>query len=97
MATSNPFPPTPRQLRCLRALAERTGTTFVYPATRAQASSQIRSLRSRPRDARAPWQELQAQDRDALGYGTAVHPSEVSGYGASAHWRGSQVEPEVPR
>lgn len=33
--------PTGRQLRYLRVLAERTGTTFVPPTTRDQASREI--------------------------------------------------------
>ena len=34
--------PTAKQLAFLRALAQRTGETFAYPATRAQASAGVR-------------------------------------------------------
>ena len=40
--------PTAKQLRFLRTLAQRTGTTFTYPRTRGQASRQIAALRRRP-------------------------------------------------
>jgi hypothetical protein len=40
--------PTPKQLAFLRALADRTGTTFVYPKTRRQASREIAALLDRP-------------------------------------------------
>lgn len=40
--------PTRKQLAFLRALAHRTGTTFVYPKTRGQASRQIAALLDRP-------------------------------------------------
>lgn len=40
--------PTARQLAFLRALSMRTGTTFVMPATRKQASRTIQALLDRP-------------------------------------------------
>jgi hypothetical protein len=40
--------PTRKQLAFLRALAQRTGTTFSYPRTRRQASRQIAQLLARP-------------------------------------------------
>lgn len=40
--------PSRKQLAFLRALAHRTGTTFVYPQTRRQASRQIAALLDRP-------------------------------------------------
>ena len=42
-----PVEPTAKQLALLRALAQRTGETFAYPRTRAQASSEIRRLQQR--------------------------------------------------
>ena len=81
MTAAQETAPTPRQLRYLRALAAGTGTTFEYPATRAEASRQIGRLRTL---SRAP------QERDieaAAPYATAVHEDEVEGYGASATWR----------
>jgi len=60
-------PPTRKQLAFLRALAQRTGTTFTYPRTRAQASRQIAALLARPISAQL---EL---DLDAV----AVHGGEL--------------------
>ena len=40
--------PTPRQLRYLRILADRTGTTFVNPSTSTEASREIRRLEALP-------------------------------------------------
>lgn len=40
--------PTARQLAFLRALSMRTGTTFVMPSTRRQASHAIQRLLDRP-------------------------------------------------
>lgn len=44
--------PTRKQLVFLRSLAHRTGTTFVYPKTRSQASHQIAALLDRPLSSR---------------------------------------------
>lgn len=60
-------PPTRKQLAFLRSLARRTGTTFSYPRTRAQASRQIAALLARPISAQL---EL---DLDAV----AVHGGEL--------------------
>lgn len=47
--TSTTIPkPTRKQLAFLRALAQRTGTTFSYPQTRRDASRQIAALVKRP-------------------------------------------------
>ena len=40
--------PTPKQLRYLKRLAERTGGTFAYPQTKAEASREIERLKGRP-------------------------------------------------
>ena len=41
--------PSVKQLRYLRVLAERCGESFVYPATRAEASAEIERLKGRRR------------------------------------------------
>jgi hypothetical protein len=41
-------PPTRKQLAYLRALANRTGTTFTLPRSRRQASREIAQLINRP-------------------------------------------------
>jgi len=85
--------PTPGQLRYLRVLGEQTGTTFVSPRTRVQASREIdrmRRLRDTTRTARAEVEEVETEDhaeREKLVYATAVQPEEVSGFGSSASWR----------
>jgi hypothetical protein len=48
-----PRPATPKQLRYLRALAERTGTTFTSPRTSQEASEMIDKMRSRRRAERS--------------------------------------------
>jgi hypothetical protein len=82
--------PTQRQLRYLRQLAERSGTSFTPPATRRQASEQIKRLKQR---SRSPGFERR-QDRQAVSQGLAeqqpassVRDDEISGYGVSATWR----------
>ena len=47
-ATQIQQPPTRKQLAYLRALANRTGTTFTLPKTKRQASRQIAQLINRP-------------------------------------------------
>jgi len=84
-----------RQLRYLRALAEQTGTTFTYPTTRAQASSEIERLVKLKSGAdRLP---LDLPDNDeSLHYATAVHSDEVSGHGVSAKWANGADGPDIP-
>jgi hypothetical protein len=94
MNTSTVTAPTDRQLRYLRALAGRTGGTFAYPSTRREASEEIERLRRIGRDVPAPRYEEEDTDARPLMYATAVHESEVSGFGASATWRaGSRPSP----
>jgi hypothetical protein len=84
MTSASRLAPTPRQLRYLRGLAARTGSTFSPPSTRAQASTEIDRLRLIGSAPREGWRE---HDREADHYATAVDPDEVSGYGSSATWR----------
>lgn len=83
------LPPTPRQLRELRRLAEATGTTFTPPQTRRDASRTIAALRTRSRSTQT---ERQLERRDvsaALSEGTlasAPRNNEIHGYGSSARW-----------
>ena len=87
----NDSSPTPAQLRYLRALAEQTGTTFSLPHTRAQASCEIDRLKqlkaSRGRHLESP---READEPGQQPYATAVHPSEVSGFGSQATWHASR-------
>ena len=83
-------PPRPKQLAYLKALAQRTGTSFAYPKTRGEASREIDRLlqlpslssRERARDRRTLDHDLEHQR-----YATGPHADEISGWGASARWR----------
>lgn len=85
-----PSGPTAKQQRYLRTLAERTGTSFTPPKTKAEASREIKRLQSRTRDRRSD----QAREREQVvvdlqaGAGDAVrhHADETTGYGANARW-----------
>ena len=82
--------PTARQQRYLRSLAERTGTTFTPPKTKAEASREIDRLQRRTPDRRSD----QARERKQVtadlqtGVDDAVRhqASETTGYGSSARW-----------
>jgi hypothetical protein len=84
-----PVPPTPKQLRYLRELAQRPGTTFTSPRTRREASQELERMRGRTA---SPGFERRPDRRgvqDALTTRTparSVHADEVSGYGVSARW-----------
>jgi len=85
--------PTPKQLRYLKRLAERTGGTFAYPQTKAEASREIERLKGRPSSTRSDVvRELRAVSRELgeRGGAAAVRPNEVSGYGSSARWAGGR-------
>ena len=93
--------PTPKQLAYPKALADKTGTTFAYPATKTEASAEIRRLQSRPaslrgdraRDTRAVQRDL----ADRPGDQTAVRARDVRGYGSSARWAHRPVDDTEPR
>jgi hypothetical protein len=83
-------PPTAKQLRYLRALAEQTGTTFAPPTTRRQASEAIDALRRRdvePQHERRRQRREISDDLARPASASAVGPDELAGYGAHAHWR----------
>ena len=79
--------PTPRQLRYLRSLARRTGTTFAQPKTRAQASDEIKKLRTLTSRGRVQDTDFHDPPERGSAYGTAPQPGEIYGYGASASWQ----------
>jgi hypothetical protein len=89
-----PDRPTPRQQRHLRQLAEQTGTSFTPPATKAQASREIKRLEGlqrspradRIRDQRAVQGDLQAGAGDSIRH----RRDETRGYGSSARWAHSR-------
>ena len=83
-------PPTPKQLAYLKALAQRTATSFAYPRSRSEASREIDRLRQLPvltsaRDGDDG--RVLDSDRERGTYATAPAPGEIAGHGASACWR----------
>lgn len=80
---------TPKQLAYLRSLAEQTGTTFVTPTTRSDASREIDRLRTLKAMGRVPFRREPSIANDSAVYATRAHPSEVTGFGSSARWRTS--------
>jgi len=85
--------PTPKQLNYLRALAERTGTTFAWPRTRAEASACIDQLQRRRSSSRTERAVDRTAASDALSEprGAAVREHEIEGYGSSATWKGQSA------
>ena len=82
--------PSTRQLRYLRRLAEQTGTSFVSPATKREASRQISQLKKRPRSAGFERRQDAKAVSDAFTDrqpASSVRPDEIDGYGAHATWR----------
>ena len=92
--------PTRKQLAYLRGLAEKTGTTFAYPQTSAQASAEIKRLQAQPRssagdaqrDRRHVQRTMQTRPDDA----TAVRADQVRGYGSSARWAHRPTDNQEP-
>ena len=85
--------PTVRQLRCLRTLAQRTGTTFATPTTKAQASREIdriKRLKPLTRTERRVEDARLHTDRDRLLPASAVKAREITGYGSAAKWANAQ-------
>jgi hypothetical protein len=90
-ASMTPKPPSPRQLTYLKALANRTGQTFTYPKTSAQASREIQRLKT----ARPSTKVELAMERFDLAAENAareancdvrIDPEEIAGWGSNATW-----------
>jgi hypothetical protein len=80
--------PTREQLRYLRILAERTGTTFTPPRSSKHASSEIGRLK-RMLEQRGRHEELPEVAGQPSIYSTAPVAEEIEGRGANARWRTS--------
>ena len=81
-------PPTQKQQRYLRSLAEQTGTSFTAPRDKAEASREIERLKrlgASPRHERA--EDRKAVAKTQRGGEARVRPSEVTGYGSNCRWR----------
>jgi hypothetical protein len=91
MAQTDIPKPTQRQHAYLRALARRTGTSFTYPSTEAEASREIQRLKA-IRSGGFSFAEIQAKDHAdprgglSLTDGAAIRPDEIEGYGSNARW-----------
>ena len=86
--------PTAKQQRYLRQLAQRTATSFAPPATKREASAEIKRLKALQR---SPAHEHNS-DRDAVqaaarGGAARVRDHEVAGYGSTATWAAGQTAP----
>ncbi len=83
-------PPTQKQQRYLRTLAEQTGTSFTPPETRAQASREIKRLKqlgASPRHERREDRKAIADGLERGGGSAAIRAEETTGYGSTARWR----------
>jgi Domain of unknown function (DUF4326) len=97
----SPIKPTPKQLRYLRTLAERTGTTFTTPRSIGEASRMIEAMKQRKRTFRSDVQRERrevSQDITAhRGDAAQVRRDELSGYGSTATWTNDAGEATEPR
>ena len=86
MSNTEP-PPSFKQLRYLRTLASRAGQTFATPHTRAEASAEIRRLKS-VRSAGFTFAERQEEQaaREVHGDVAIVQGWEIAGHGSTATW-----------
>ena len=96
--------PTPRQLRYLKSLAERTGQTFTYPHTFADAGREIDRLKGVRPESRAERRIERKDIADQLATGPVdsarVREDEISGRESSATWahnRHRDAEPTSDR
>jgi hypothetical protein len=82
--------PTPRQLTYLKGLAERTGQTFTYLHTFAEARREIDRLKAVRPESRVERRLERKQIADAIARGpddaARVRSSEITGYGANCRW-----------
>jgi hypothetical protein len=82
--------PSPKQLSYLRDLANDCGETFAYPQTSAEASREIRRLKTRRKrsSSRRRGEDLQpaAEAGQPRGDAARVRSVELTGYGSTAAW-----------
>jgi hypothetical protein len=92
MSTPRPQPrkPTPKQLRYLRDLAMRTGQSFAYPGTSAEASREIERLKETSltpaADRRRELHDVSRDLDEHRGDAARVRKDELTGYGSTARW-----------
>jgi hypothetical protein len=93
-ATQNDHKATLRQINYLKALAAKTGTSFTYPHSSSEASTEIKRLKSitttgstfaelsTARNAETPAWDIPVHTEQTCD----IHDFEIAGYGSSAHW-----------
>lgn len=91
MTNSQPHPkPTLRQLSYLKGMAMKTGQSFAYPRTFAEASAAIKRLEGAKSSSRAERRQETRQVRrdmaERRGDAARVGPGETRGWGSSASW-----------
>jgi DUF3072 family protein len=80
--------PTAKQLAYLKALAERTATTFTYPHTSTQASREIDRLKQlQPLNADERALARRALDGDRERHTYATQPDEIAAHRSTTTWR----------
>jgi hypothetical protein len=95
-----PNKPTGRQLNYLKSLADRSGQTFTYPQTAAQASREINRLKHAKASTRTERYLERKQIADQIASGPAdaarVAEHEISGHGSSATWAHNRHQEPTP-
>jgi hypothetical protein len=85
-----PHKPTAKQLNYLRSLANRSGQTFAYPQSAAQAGREIERLKSAKASTRTERYVERKSIADQIAAGpidaARVREDEISGRGSSATW-----------
>jgi len=83
-----PKPPTAKQLRYLRALANQTATTFTPPKSSYEASKTIKEMQHRPVSSRheRDGDRGSVASRDGASAGVDIRDDEITGYGSTATW-----------
>ena len=75
--------PTAKQQRYLRALAQQTGRTFVFPKTKHEASREIDRLKQATRVTRG---DRLAEREPVAPHCTSAVAQPTTGYGSTARW-----------
>jgi hypothetical protein len=94
--------PTSRQLSYLKSLADRSGQTFTYPHTAAEASNEINRLKGATATSRTERYVERKAIADQIATGpvhdaTRVREDEIAGRGSSATWtQNREQEPAAP-
>ena len=95
-----PAKPTSRQLNYLRVLANRTGQTFTYPTTSAQASAEIKRLKGARPSSRVEIRIGRKQIADQIAAvpedAARVRSSEIAGHGSTATWVHNRDQEPTP-